>query len=445
MILATVTAAFVLVTVGYLFFLAVLSRVGIRPDGSGEAPAYYVFLVPALNEERVIANTLDSLMALPAARSFTVVIDDGSTDATADIVATYPTDRVRLFRRVAPEARQGKGAALNAAYRDLRRRLQASSDRIVVAVVDADGRLAPDVLDHVDPILAEPRVGAVQLMVRIFNRGHLLTRFQDFEFVSFSALLQRGRQHLGSVGLGGNGQFVRLAALEDLGDAPWTDGLTEDLDLGIRLAIAGWDNRFTAATAVEQQGVTDPAVLWRQRTRWIHGHIQCWRLVPDIVRSDLHTGTVADLLYYLAAPLVLGVASVLFTVPLVLLGLGLVAGLTVGPVGFATIVVAIIWYLVAFAPAILLGAVYHRTVRDVSLVRSMLLSHGLLLYNYFWYAAVWRAVGRIVLGHGGWTKTTRLSEDPAGPGPPGPGVVTDDVTVAGATATALVGAPGAPR
>lgn len=408
--LGVFTSAFVVVTVGYLFFLAALSRRRLTPAPDLGPPLFYVFLVPALDEELVIANTLDSLLELPADRTFVVVIDDGSTDGTADIVRHYSAERVRLFQRVAPNARVGKGAALNAAYLDVCRRAGTNLDRMVIGVVDADGRLAPDVLDHVDPILREPGVGAVQLMVRILNRSHLLTRFQDFEFVSFSALLQRGRQHIGSVGLGGNGQFVRLSALRSLGDAPWSDCLTEDLDLGIRIAIAGWDNRFTAASVVAQQGVTDLRVLWRQRTRWIHGHMQCWSLIPGIVRSDLPTRTVADLLYYLAAPIILALASVLFTVPLVYLIVGVITGISFGGMGWGPAVAWVVWYLVAFSPAILLGVAYHRTARDVSFVRSMVLSHLLLFYNYIWYAAVWRAVGRIVFRRGGWTKTARLSE-----------------------------------
>lgn len=411
--LATVTSAFVLITVGYLFFVAALSRRRLRGERVDASPLFYVFLVPALDEELVIRNTLDSLMAIPAERTFTVVIDDGSTDRTADIVQTYPPNRVHLFQRVLPEARQGKGAALNAAYRDVCRRVGAASDRVVVVVVDADGRLEPDVLDHVEPILTQPNVGAVQLMVRIFNRDRMITRFQDFEFVSFSALVQRARQHLGSVGLGGNGQFVRLEALKSLGQDPWSDCLTEDLDLGLRLAINGWENRFTANSVVHQQGVTDIRVLWRQRTRWIHGHMQCWKLIPDVVRSDLPTRTVADLLYYLAAPAVLAVASILFTVPLVLLAIGIVSGLSVGHLSVGLIIGVIAWYLVAFAPALLLGFAYHQTARDVSMAHSMVLSHLLLFYNYIWYLAVWRALARIVIGRSGWTKTGRLSEDDA--------------------------------
>ena len=50
------------------------------------------------------------------------------------------------------------------------------------------------------------------------------------EFVVFTEIFQRARQRVGSVGLGGNGQFARLTALMSLGDAPWTKCLTEDLD-----------------------------------------------------------------------------------------------------------------------------------------------------------------------------------------------------------------------
>ena len=62
--------------------------------------------------------------------------------------------------------------------------------------------------------------------------------------MTFTEIFQRGRQRVGSVGLGGNGQFTRLTALQSLATAPWTDCLTEDLDLGIRLLCRGWVNDF---------------------------------------------------------------------------------------------------------------------------------------------------------------------------------------------------------
>ncbi len=47
----------------------------------------------------------------------------------------------------------------------------------------------------------------------------MLARMQDMEFVIYTEVFQRGRRHLGSVGLGGNGQFMRLSAMLSLGPA----------------------------------------------------------------------------------------------------------------------------------------------------------------------------------------------------------------------------------
>ncbi len=404
-------AVFILATVGYLLFVAGLST---RPPpalaSAGAITHFYVFVVPALNEQLVIRNTLDSLLALPAHNTFTIVVDDASTDHTAEIVQSYPMERVLLVHRTPPEARQGKGAALNAAYRVVFERFSTSVDRVVLCVVDADGRLEPNVLDHVEPLFSDPRVGAVQLLVRILNRQRWLTRFQDFEFVSFSSLVQRGRQHLGSVGLGGNGQFVRLSALRSLGDSPWSDCLTEDLDLGLRLAMLGWNNRFTAATAVSQQGVVNLRLLWRQRTRWLQGHLQCWRLTPALVRSDLPSRTVLDLFWYLAAPVVLLVASVLYTGAL---AATLIAASHSSPTvhaSFHTAALLCIWYVFAFGPTKLLATLNRHQPRDVSAGRALVLAHLLVIYNYVWYAAAWRALARMACRRQGWTKTTRIVE-----------------------------------
>jgi len=182
---------------------------GAAPMTGGPAAAhggqFYVFLMPCLNEELVIARSLQRLLSLPAGNFAVMVIDDGSDDGTAAAVTGVADERVWLLSRKLPHARQGKGA--------------------------------------------------VQIGVRINNRDRsMLARMQDMEFVIYTEVFQRGRRHLGSVGLGGNGQFVRLSALRSLGPAPWTRSLTEDLDLGVRLAAAGWRNEYCRTAAVHQQG-----------------------------------------------------------------------------------------------------------------------------------------------------------------------------------------------
>ena len=252
---------------------------GVAPVAAGPAAAqgekFYVFLMPCLNEELVIARSLQRLLSMPADDFAVMVIDDGSDDGTAAAVTGVADERVWLLSRKLPNARQGKGEALNDAIAQL-----VSSDRlagrdpgsVIIAVVDADGHLDPHALADVTEFFADPAVGAVQIGVRINNRDRsMLARMQDMEFVIYTEVFQRGRRHLGSVGLGGNGQFVRLSALRSLGLAPWTRSLTEDLDLGVRLAAAGWRNEYCRTAAVHQQGVVEVKRLIRQRARWSRG------------------------------------------------------------------------------------------------------------------------------------------------------------------------------
>ena len=411
-----VALAIVLSSLGYMTFTLVLSRRKVPLPAVGAEPALFVFVVPALNEAAVIEATLSSLLAASRDRGRVLVIDDGSDDSTAEIInrlrQSHET-KLWVLTRSEPQARQGKGKALNDAYATLLSKFSREGidpASVVLGIVDADGRVEPDVLDHVAPYFRNPAVGAVQLLVRIRNREHLLTRFQDYEFMLFSALTQTAREHVGSVGLGGNGQFTRLAALSTLGDAPWSECLTEDLDLGVRLAIAGWSNRFCGETFVDQQGLNSLPPLLRQRTRWAQGHFQCWRLIPRIVASELPTLTVLDLCYYLLAPAISMAASILFTIPLLwgLVNLVVEPDRWLSPY-WATYLALL--YVFSFTPSMLMSMIYWRRSRDISFLHAILIGNLLAVYNYIWYLAQWKALGRIIARRGSWTKTNRTAED----------------------------------
>ena len=414
--LLTAAGTAVMVVLGtYLIAALVLSRVRLRaPQTTVDIDGlWWVFLVPALNEERVIRNTVDSLLAIDNEKIRVIVIDDDSDDATAEVLATYDDSRLQVLSRRRPGARLGKGRALNDAARTINDDIASfggDPDRIIVAIVDADGRLCPDALDAVAPMFADPLVGGVQLQVRIYNRGDgWLPRCQDYEFLTFSTIIQSAREHVGSVGLGGNGQFTRLSALRAVGEAPWSDCLTEDLDLGLRLAMLGWRNRFTSTTMVSQQGLDNVRGITRQRTRWMHGHFQCWRHIPALFRSDLPNRTVFDLAWYLIAPVMTLVVSVLFGIP---------ALMFIGAVALAAwrqqLRLDVRWwmplYALSFGPPLLLCGVYWRQARDISWWRAVLLAHVLAIYNYVWYVATWRAVARIIRKRTDWAKTARLDE-----------------------------------
>jgi cellulose synthase/poly-beta-1,6-N-acetylglucosamine synthase-like glycosyltransferase len=410
----------VLLSLGYALALLAISRRR-RP---GPLPAadnlFFVFLIPCLNEELVIGRTIRSLLAVPDTSFALLVVDDGSDDRTAEIVSRCRSERVWLLRRNGPEARRGKGAALNAALRYLEQADVLAGRRpedVVVAVFDADGRLEHNALFEVASRFRDPKTGAVQVGVQMRNaKTNLLARLQDFEFVVFTEIFQRARERLGSVGLGGNGQFVRLSALRSLGPAPWTQCLTEDLDLGIRLLLAGWSNAYCPTTCVSQQAVTDLRRWWRQRSRWFQGQLQCWRFIPQIVGSELSLKSRADLVWYLVMPTAILLTPLL---PVLLLG-GLAALAVVSPhaaleaIADHGLLFAVV-YVLTFGSAYVFGVAYWLRERS-SLGRSILLAHAFEVYSNLWFVAAWVAVWRLIAGKRGWAKTARLADLSEEPG-----------------------------
>lgn len=390
--------------------LFLLSRRRIRRVRTDRRERFYVFLLACLNEERVLSESLARITSLPAGNFMALVIDDGSDDRTSEIALAADPDRVRLHRRTLPNARRGKGAALNDGVRHLRESgLLAGHDPedIVLCVVDADGRLDPHVVQSVDPYFDDPRTGAVQVCVRMYNRGQgLLARMQDMEFVVYGDVFQSARRFIGSVGMGGNGQFMRLSALNTLGgDGPWSDSLTEDLDLGVRLIAKGWTNQHCTTASVSQQAVLSLRRLIRQRSRWFQGHLQSAGLVPLILR-DVPTRPALDLLYHLSSPVLILLTSLLPLSFLVALGATTVASIQEGQP-----LVSPMWllgpYLLSFTAAYAYGFVYARRERDLGLVRSVLLAHVFVFYGYIWFAAGWWGFWRMLTGKRTWLKTAR--------------------------------------
>lgn len=406
----------------YVVTLFVMSR---HPRPAAVRPSddlFFVVLVPCLNEELVIESSLARLTTFPADRLAILVIDDGSEDDTPHLVDAwaqrYPN--IWLLRRTLPNARRGKGEALNAGVshlRDARVLTGRRPEDVIVVVLDADGRLASNALEEVAPMFRDPTAGAVQVGVRMYNANEsLLARLQDFEFVTYTEIFQRARQRVGSVGLGGNGQFTRLSALADLGDAPWTDCLTEDLDLGLRLLVAGHSNNFCPTTWVAQQAVLSPRRLLRQRSRWFQGHLQCLSRIPMILRSGLPLRSTMDLVQHLLGPLLVLLMSLL---PLVA-GVSLAVAVAVSPGALVRAVThpnpaaAVITYALAFGMSPLYAYAYWLRDGEVSFPRAWALAHVFSIYSYLWFPAGWRAVWSVLRRKRGWAKTLRTAS-PAQP------------------------------
>lgn len=394
----------------------------VTPDGLGPQSGYQVYaLIAALDEQAVIGATVRGLLA-QSSDVRVVLVDDASSDATADIAEQAGGGRLELVRRTMPEARQGKGEALNAGFvhllADVRRR-GLDPEHVLVCVMDADGRLSSGAVAAVEGLFDDAEVGGAQLAVRIRNRTSLLTTMQDFEFWGVSAIAQIGRIRTGTVSLGGNGQFTRLSALLRLDRPPWSSSLTEDLDLTISLLLDGWRLTSSVEASVEQEAVGTIRQLLRQRTRWFQGHMLCGRRLPEIWRSNkMSHAAVLELSLYLSIPWLLVLPwSVLFHVGLFGMARSLMGGVLFGGLGgWSRPASAVAWYLLSFSPSVAFGFIYLRRNREVGVLRALVLSHLLIVVSYVGYAAVWGALRRIMRGELGWEKTRRVAAESEGPG-----------------------------
>ncbi|QYC37702.1 Poly-beta-1,6-N-acetyl-D-glucosamine synthase [Nonomuraea coxensis DSM 45129] len=260
-------------TLARLVLLVVLARVHARrsrdPERAGrwDRPPGVTVIVPAYNEEAGIAATVRSLVATAYPGPVEVlVVDDGSTDGTAEAVAATRLPGVRVIR----QANGGKAVALNTGIRHARHE--------ILVMVDGDTVFEPGTIGHLVRRLADPRVGAVSGNTKVGNRRGLIGRWQHIEYVIGFNLDRRAFELLDCMPTvpGAIGAF-RRDVLVALGGVS-TDTLAEDTDLTMALCRAGWRMVYEERAIAWTEAPATLRQLWRQRYRWCYGTMQAmWK------------------------------------------------------------------------------------------------------------------------------------------------------------------------
>ncbi|MGW7539798.1 bifunctional polysaccharide deacetylase/glycosyltransferase family 2 protein [Streptomyces sp. NPDC054770] len=222
-------------------------------------------IVPAYNESAGIEAAVRSLLASDHPVEI-IVVDDGSTDGTADLVEALGLPRVRVIR----QSNAGKPAALNTGL--------AAATCDLVVMVDGDTVFEPDTVRMIVQPFADPRVGAVSGNAKVVNRGGLLGRWQHIEYVVGFNLDRRlfDLAECMPTVPGAVGAFRRRALLALGGVSDVT--LAEDTDLTMALCRAGWRVVYEERAVAWTEAPASLNALWRQRYRWCYGTLQAmWK------------------------------------------------------------------------------------------------------------------------------------------------------------------------
>lgn len=220
-------------------------------------------IVPAYNEEKSVAATLESLLSQNYNNYEVVLVDDGSTDKTYEIARRYEGPKMKVIH----QENKGKAAALNTG-------INAASGAIVLTV-DADTRLNAGALAIIaGRFSSDPRLGSLSGNVKVDKPRGLLQRLQDIEYATGIGLTRKGQSMLASVMIvpGPIAAFRKEAVLNAGGFA--TDTFAEDFDITLAVLKAGFRVEYddsAIAYTMAPRGVED---LLKQRRRWYRGMIQ---------------------------------------------------------------------------------------------------------------------------------------------------------------------------
>ncbi|MFE9912380.1 glycosyltransferase [Streptomyces clavifer] len=263
-----VIGALVLVRFGLMLLLSFLhARKVRRKDFSWGEPFTrpVTVLVPAYNERECIEATVRSLVASDYPIEV-IVIDDGSTDGTADLVDAMWIPNVRVVR----QQNAGKPAALNNGI--------ANARYDIVVMMDGDTVFEPSTVRELVQPFADPRVGAVAGNAKVGNRDSLIGAWQHIEYVMGFNLDRRMYDLLGCMPTipGAVGAF-RREALDRIGGMS-EDTLAEDTDVTMGLHRDGWRVVYAEDARAWTEAPESVQQLWSQRYRWSYGTMQAiWK------------------------------------------------------------------------------------------------------------------------------------------------------------------------
>lgn len=271
----------------------------IDAEEAQRSPAFITAVVPAHNEERDIAKTLASLVLQSRPVDRIVVVVNGSTDKTAEIVRMFVESFPDMVTCVENPTYIGRGgrrrevrskvAALNYAWQVFvtKQPMQQGTEEYLLGL-DADVVLDKNVVEQLEKTLDDDaddqKIGGVRATYGFVSpdkadlRTRSLVAGQQLDFAS-SELKDQLRHGNRVTILGGQATLFRRSALETVskankGKGPWNaDSLVEDAYITRQLEANGYHGTVNQYAHVTVGAMFTPHAWWSQRRKWQNGHI----------------------------------------------------------------------------------------------------------------------------------------------------------------------------
>jgi len=312
------------------FGILIMAYLYINQYTYSKTTGFYPFvsiIVPVYNEDKVVADSVRSLLQLNYSNYEIIVVNDGSTDKTNEVAeklvgyhkGKFGDIKVSLINK--PNG--GKAKALNAGIR--------YSKAEIVLCMDGDSQLSPDSVRLGVRHFSNPEIGAVAGNVKILNRRKFLTDLQALEYIEGLNMVRSAQSYIRLVNIipGPIGLF-RKKAIDEAGYYS-SDTFAEDADLTLKILANGWKIYYEPQSISYTEAPVKLQQLLKQRYRWTRGILQSIRkhkkllFNPTINFGDTFvlwsmfyealiwpTMNIAANLFFIVAALAFGFTSLIF-------------------------------------------------------------------------------------------------------------------------------------
>ena len=272
MVFAGITYLFLFVSLFFEVFLLVsfLERKFAKAAAPRERNIFpkVAIVVPCFNEEKSLAGTLRSLLALdyPKDKLDIIIVDDGSTDRTLQIAQELEAQTADSSRVIVLHKKNGgKHSAMNFAL--------GHTDAEFIGCLDADSIVERNALMRALSVFDDERVAAVTPGLHVREPHTLLQYMQHVEYrlAIFNRFVLAG---LGSSFVTpGPFSIFRTNVVRELGG--WRHGhSTEDMEMALRIQARGFLIANAPGVRVHTTAPRTVRALFKQRVRWTYGFLR---------------------------------------------------------------------------------------------------------------------------------------------------------------------------